>query len=671
MTGKFSQWWEKWWEEDYSWDGLAKKDWLGWCVNQNGDIEEDHHFAHEAVPPRELLPRGLRRATLQDYWRDQENDLILVPGSNPSKYFTKVHCPLKWQDGTVAPVISAAEQVSILATRFVAAVGSPMGADRRILGPDKSVQIQGAVLRDFDHETIRTRVRTVSLEIALSANRCYFHDNASFVSTKFHVRTSFRNALFSAKANFHSAEFYGDVSFQNATFCNTTEFLQAKFHENVSFDFAIFLTKSDFRSTRFLREATYLDALFSGDALFDDAQVKRCMLLDRGTFLGATSFKGVEFVGDISLIKAVFAGPARFSGTVAIEGGGAQLLSKRSFKSLTSDGAIFLEEARFDNRDILEPSSFRNTFFAHRASFHGSKLHQGVTFQGANFDAALKRKGEFQPNWLAELNSIYLEQRSSSNFIKKTSATILRRLRNGFALPEVGKRPTWVALRLRSEIDPLQIPEGPTSSAITVHDPSPNQRRLDEESYIADLEDCFRTLKRAMEDNRNRPDENRFFRLELLARRRRHSQDVSKWDKAVSFLYDWTSDFGNSIIRPMGVLILSFFVFASIYANLSTQPIRYPNTAEYTDALNYSFSRGIAFGPWEKEPKPCSTIGRLLDVEMPIQNKSSPNCPSDLLKRYGTSTALGVRMLASFQSLLALLLIFLTALAARRKFQIS
>ena len=25
-------WWDAWWEEDYSWEGLAKKDWAGWRV---------------------------------------------------------------------------------------------------------------------------------------------------------------------------------------------------------------------------------------------------------------------------------------------------------------------------------------------------------------------------------------------------------------------------------------------------------------------------------------------------------------------------------------------------------------------------------------------------------------------------------------------------------------
>ena len=78
------EWWDKWWEEDFSWEGLAKKRWEGWVVMDDGrvlpmedapgDLEKDNSAILR-------LPDGFpgRQATLQDYWRDQEERSDLKP----------------------------------------------------------------------------------------------------------------------------------------------------------------------------------------------------------------------------------------------------------------------------------------------------------------------------------------------------------------------------------------------------------------------------------------------------------------------------------------------------------------------------------------------------------------------------------------------------------------
>jgi hypothetical protein len=71
-------------------------------------------------------------------------------------------------------------------------------------------------------------------------------------------------------------------------------------------------------------------------------------------------------------------------------------LAHRSFRRVDFGNTAFLDEAVFDNRDILEPSSFRDCIFMKRASFHGSRLHQGVSFHGAAFDASLDPGSQFK-----------------------------------------------------------------------------------------------------------------------------------------------------------------------------------------------------------------------------------------------------------------------------------
>src|SRR5262245_47687828 len=81
-------WWAAWRKEDFSWDGLAKKEWEGWSVAPDGALVET-----------EGAPEGSRDATLQDYWRDEEPYLIEGDG----KRWTRAHCPLEWEDDRQTP----------------------------------------------------------------------------------------------------------------------------------------------------------------------------------------------------------------------------------------------------------------------------------------------------------------------------------------------------------------------------------------------------------------------------------------------------------------------------------------------------------------------------------------------------------------------------------------
>ena len=85
------EWWGAWWAGDFSWEGLAKKSWDGWLVLSDGSLAE-------APPGGTALPEDTRPATLQDYWREQEGDLVASSGG--AQRFARVHLPPFWADGT-------------------------------------------------------------------------------------------------------------------------------------------------------------------------------------------------------------------------------------------------------------------------------------------------------------------------------------------------------------------------------------------------------------------------------------------------------------------------------------------------------------------------------------------------------------------------------------------
>ena len=85
-------------------------------------------------------------------------------------------------------------------------------------------------------------------------------------------------------------------------------------------------------------------------------------------------------------------------------------------------------------------------------------------------------------------------------------------------------------------------------------------------------------------------------------------------------------------------------------------------SADMLDTLRFSLSRVFPFGPWA-EVDPASTIGRLLAPRDDLIADGLPaNFPGlDML----------VATLAVMQSFLSAVLVFLSALAVRRRFQIN
>lgn len=107
-----AKWWDDWWEADYSWEGLASKQWQGWLVIEDKAVYDVYFDEHglplgcpnkvcQVIPKTDLdkLPDGTirRDATLQDYWRDQESNYEIDPVSG--KKFLTPFIPPYWKNG--------------------------------------------------------------------------------------------------------------------------------------------------------------------------------------------------------------------------------------------------------------------------------------------------------------------------------------------------------------------------------------------------------------------------------------------------------------------------------------------------------------------------------------------------------------------------------------------
>ncbi|MFZ4121653.1 MAG: hypothetical protein ACOYKM_08315 [Caulobacterales bacterium] len=137
-------------------------------------------------------------------------------------------------------------------------------------------------------------------------------------------------------------------------------------------------------------------------------------------------------------------------------------------------------------------------------------------------------------------------------------------------------------------------------------------------------------------------------RFELQARRKQRS--LPPGEALFSDLYATASDYGASMLRPFIALGLVIFLFGVIYAVMHNPFGVIPTLSQVESAMTFSASRVFPFGTYEDVSKDWITA---------FENTS------------GGLATFGLRVLATVQSVFAILLSFLFGLAVRRRFQIS
>lgn len=635
MERDFSDWWERWWKKDYSWEGLAALDsfgypkhpWPSWRRLPDGSVVE-----------ATASTKG-RPATLQDYWRDQEHDLIESPVSG--KKFTRIHIPLEWEDGTPTGKSDWVENSNDFKA-YQSCVNAKLNA------PDEA-QFQGAVLLDFDVWSILDGVEflekgarvyiNVAFDNALFYGKACFDDvaflkEARFEKVLFLQVAMFRNSTFSFHARFDDTTFCGEVFFDKSLFRDIAWFQNSLFLGNTWFTDAIFLRSAFFTNSVFCGPTGFVNTVFSEDTWFDSA----VFAMDAWFSGDGAVLRSPEINQEITLVECDQESASGFAGRVTTP---SQLTSpaRQSFKAINATNAAFLDDAWFDNRDILKPSSFRNVLFYRRPIFHGSKLHHGVSFHNAKFENSLTPEN-------APKNEVQLLNAIPEAALKKLCEA--QQYFKNRHQTEAEWRSEFLLRLQRKAIEFSTLPQS------KVDDKAHKEENKDQ--YFADLEDAFRTLKLIMEERRNRQQEGRFFRLELQARRKRRDDAVPLWERLFSDIYRLTSDYGNSAVRPLGLLVVLIAVFAGGYALLGSLPAHWPAGEDLWQALSFSTSCVLPFGPWTDEPAAETMMGRLLHIEG---------------RGHGAGTAFAIRLIATLQSLMAIVLVFLAGLAIRRRFQIN
>lgn len=619
-------WWQAWRAQDFSWDGLGAKP-------------------------------GHDGRTLQDCWRTEANNLIEEPGTK--RRWTRFHCPFVFADGSPSPKArwSEAEWQAV-----------QMGLKTRLAGGTETEPclLTGVVLDHLSEpEEARRTDRDGDFWLVASGayfrngvdfscngfggaafNAAWFGGEATFTDARLY-NADFTQATFRAPARFIGAEFAGSARFVRAVLCDWGYFHKAHFtgrvtpSEPADFNGAWFCGELDFSEADFECEAVFNHAQFAGRTNFYGARFEDRALFDNIACLENIHFYKSAFVRRLTINNARFYGKANFEGvtdgdpialspqpiTLSVQPGEDTRLSgelapgtgpsPRSFLALPkllAKDAVFYQDANFSNRDLLSPSTFEGAQFHNTARFHGSQIHANVSFHNATFKKALAHT----PGKLPALPEDLLRLR--------------------FCTSDERDYKTWKKAYVERRSEALK-------------------GQFTANGFFDALEASYRTLKQMMEDRRDRIREGEFFTLELLARRKR--KDVPWWERSFSWLYSTFANYGNSIFRPLLALLVSLALFTWIYfqAGETQGSVAAVSGGEIGHALSaFNFAWHNAFAPFSA---------------LNASRTGNEDAWLDAVISGNEAFAISAKIVATVQSMLTLLLAFLFALAARRRFQIN
>lgn len=444
-----------------------------------------------------------------------------------------------------------------------------------------------------------------------------FGDEALFGSASFGDGALFGSCNFGDGAFFRAATFGDRSDFSSATFGDRAVFGSATFGVGTLFPFTCFGDGAFFRSAQFKDRADFRSASFGDRADFDSARFQDAAVFNSATFAGKLSARKLTCAGRFRMRAAEVRGYADFSGAIWPE--------KLEDQHAAFEGCRFRDVADFKTKDFTAFALFDGAEFKGRVLL--AEPVQGETSPDALFARAMNAARDA----VAADAGLAKAKREHAAALARWQATEV-------AKPETRGSPK---------------PEAP-------EDDAPDERGAD--ARFGALSGGLRTLKLAMAEQSDIDREQRFYRFELKARAKRPSEPLTaKW---AASLYGWASDYGAAVGRPVWRIIELTILCAVLYwliggaaglADLVAAPL---DPAAWL-ALREGLAEGLSVSASRIFP-----LGAFDEVSREW---------FDALEQGGvTGIALvGVRFLASLQSLCALILAFMTALALRRRFQID
>ncbi|MDR3424044.1 MAG: pentapeptide repeat-containing protein [Alphaproteobacteria bacterium] len=405
------------------------------------------------------------------------------------------------------------------------------------------------------------------------------------------VYVDFGSSLFGEECKFSSLgsvegdqkpTFFGDNStFENSLIGHNVDFTGAVFEGTVSFAAALFGEWAEFSDTNFEKVANFEKATFTGIANFDGATFGVSGIFRSATFRSIAGFnctlfneyavfENTAFYGLVAFQWAAILGAADFSWTPKEEESDDTYLSRQNYSGSMPE-LMFREthiwgNADFSNRTFVSRSDFSGTRFLACPSFHGASLHENTTFtHNTHFST---------PPCHETSQTIIVYKKRLGIAESEVASTAEDMNRSRIALSECNEDVAgdYVVLqaehdqamqdaeaalkkvrRLKLQIRQINFASQRRNSLIEEYTKSRrsplNSDREQWSERCQDYEQAYRRLKILMKQQEARNEELQFYTLEIKSRMLR--RDVPRSEKSAAWLYGFTSNYGQSVQRPL------------------------------------------------------------------------------------------------------------------------
>ncbi|MEE8274106.1 MAG: pentapeptide repeat-containing protein [Alphaproteobacteria bacterium] len=275
------------------------------------------------------------------------------------------------------------------------------------------------------------------------------------------------------------------------------------------------------------------------------------------TFCDFSDFQGVVFSGSADFKESNFSANARFNKTRFT--GMAHFEDAKFRADVEFSGAVFFERATFENA-TFNYAEFNGTTFHGDADFERFSISYQIMFSKADVRGSADFSGTSGTTEESErARSLYVK--SATQDVPDEQARMIKQV------AAIGDSKTFPSALFDSvhfhgmcDFNNRQFLDR-TSFNNTIFEYAPkfhNTRLHQDTDFMGakfrdvrsdDAARNYRTLKLAMEQVRARQEEAMFFALEQ--RSLRHRADTPRLACWASWIYDWTSDYGQNFLRPV------------------------------------------------------------------------------------------------------------------------
>ncbi|NIZ02477.1 pentapeptide repeat-containing protein [Thalassospira lucentensis] len=316
------------------------------------------------------------------------------------------------------------------------------------------------------------------------------------------------------------------------------------FPDATSFQGWLFPSVSEWNAATFMGKARFDSATFEGNADFDSATFKGEGRFDSATFEGNADFNSAEFKGVAGFNSATFEGVAKFDS--------ATFEHDADFDSATFNGHAWFISATF--KDV---AWFNSATFEHDADFDSTTFNGHAWFVSATFkDVAWFNGATFERD--AEFNSVCFEKptRFSDARFNTNASFNSAQIKQAFDL-------SGARFKEVPDFRQTHCEEAPLLDDVHIDSTVIKQRKS---SHYPDFTVIanYRALKRLAIQGHDHKHEVEFFAEELRSKRLLVDKRWH-WDWILSGIFQITSDYGRSILRPLLFWLLIVGLSATSY----------------------------------------------------------------------------------------------------------